>query len=71
MITLNHIIKLLNPIECKKRLTHSSYLLHLIHRSWPEESIELIKANYSLRGVKAIIRDKADKQEYVLEIYPK
>ena len=52
------------------RLTHSSYLLHLIHRSWPE-TIELVKANYSLRGVKAIIKNKTDEQEYVLEIYPK
>ncbi len=51
------------------RLTHSSYLLHLIHASWPEE-IELVAANYSLRGVKAIIKNKTDEQEYVLEIYP-
>ena len=54
----------------KIRLTHSGYLLHLLHTSWPE-TIELVKANYSLRGVKAIIRDKNDGQEYVLEIYPK
>ena len=67
MTTLYEVIKQINPTEI--RLTYSSRLLHLIHATWPEE-IELVAANYSLRGVKAIIRDK-DEQEYVLEIYPK
>lgn len=55
----------------RKRPSHNAYILHLLHRSWPDEEIELVKANYSVRGVKAIIRDKNDGQEYVLEIYPK
>ncbi len=68
MITLNEYIKQIDAIV--KKPVHNCYLLHLLHASWPDE-IELVKANYSLRGVTAIIKDKVDNQEYVLEIYPK
>jgi len=59
-----------NQIVKQFRPTYNAYILHLIHKSWPKAEIELLKANYTARGVKAIIRDKNDNQEYILEIYP-
>lgn len=50
--------------------TYNAYLLHVLHASWPKEEIELVKANYTARGVKAIIKDLNDNQTYALEIYP-
>ncbi len=54
----------------KPTITYSAYLLHLLHTSWPDKELELIKAHYTARGVKAYIRDLTDNQTYALEIYP-
>lgn len=52
------------------RPTHSAYLLHLLHKSWPNDEIELVKANYTARGVEAKIKDLNDNRVYTLETYP-
>lgn len=51
-------------------LTYSGYILSLLHKSWPDEEISLVKAHYTARGIKAVIRDLNDNQTYILEIYP-
>jgi len=52
------------------RPTYNGYLLHIIHKSWPDDEIELISAHYTARGVSAVVRLQTDNREYVLEIYP-
>jgi len=64
------------PTELEKaakvtiRPTYSAYIFHLLHRGWPKDKLRLIKAHYTARGTKVIIRDLNDNQIYALEIYP-
>lgn len=68
MVAQNQII---DVKQTKITYTYSAYILHLLHTSWPNNDLELIKAHYTVKGIMAVIRDKNDNQEYVLEIYPK
>jgi|GEM_PF-5479953 len=57
-------------ISIRLRPIYTAYILHLLHASWPDDELELVQANYSLKGVRAIVRDLNDGQTYILEIYP-
>ena len=57
-LTIERQMELLRP-------THSALILRLLYKSWPDE-IEMLKANFTLRGVEAQIRFRD--QIYVLEI---
>jgi len=57
----------------ERSFTYSSYLLYLLHKSWPDNEIEFITANYTARGVSAIVKlkhDTYDNRNYAIEIYP-
>ena len=60
-LTIERQMELLRP-------THSAQILHILHKSWPNE-IELLKANFTAQGVEAQIRFRD--QVYIMEIRPK